>query len=506
MELSKAYTNGSLVKQEKTRDELRSLSDTNFFFFCKAILGFKDMTSQLHLDLCNFMQHRSSHKKLVLVPRGHLKTHVVTIGYTLWRVCKDPNLRVIWVNATATNAQHFLRIAAKQFETNSLLRWLYPEVIPDFKKVKWCATEIELSRDKVCAESTIEVIGISGAVTSRHYDIVIKDDIMDESIASSEVLMEDVSRWLRYGEAIYEDPSMGEDIVVGTRYSNMDIYKSMKDSGEYSVYERQAIENGVSIWPERFSLETLSGIKKNQGSYVFSSQYMNNPVDPESALFKRFNIVSPDKIPKRGVVFMTVDPATGKGQDDLAIVVSKFDQFGVEYVIDSVVGKYDPRDTATHLIRLWRLYNPVNIRIEDVAFQNVLIFYIKELCLRMGLGLPIIPLKRRGESKVKRILRLQPRFENDEIFFVSTLSNIEIIRNQVLTYSGAVIERDDFLDALSDMEENVALVPRLKQDDLVSAEITELQNSGLDASSISYWTRVINARNVSQHWVEEFVA
>ena len=91
---------------EDVRGDLRSEALKSLFFFCKVILGFSDMTRSCHVDLCDFIQagrvrlgeSAEPRKKLLLIPRGHFKSTCATIGYSLWRVCHDPNIRILISN------------------------------------------------------------------------------------------------------------------------------------------------------------------------------------------------------------------------------------------------------------------------------------------------------------------------------------------------------------------------------------------------------------------------
>jgi hypothetical protein len=62
------------------RQDLAETGRNNLYFFSKAILGFKDVRPGPHGALCRFLDDHPSRFKLVLMPRDHYKTSVVTIG------------------------------------------------------------------------------------------------------------------------------------------------------------------------------------------------------------------------------------------------------------------------------------------------------------------------------------------------------------------------------------------------------------------------------------------
>src|SRR6188508_250195 len=141
------------MEQEEIRLELRQQALASTYVMAKAVLGFKDLTPHTHGDMCKFIESKPT-RKLGLAPRDHLKTSVWTIADTVRRIAGDPNIRILLGNETSTNASHFLRRIEAVFERNLMFRWLFPEVIPDFSKVKkWSETEMLVPRSEDYPES-----------------------------------------------------------------------------------------------------------------------------------------------------------------------------------------------------------------------------------------------------------------------------------------------------------------------------------------------------------------
>ena len=101
---------------------------------------------------------------------------------------------------------------------------------------------------------------------------------------------------------------------------------------------------GKALWPDMFDSDKLLEIKKEIGTHAFSSQYMNEPLPAENALFKndwlRFYDQNPDEIAEknRGRIFMAVDPAISEAEsaDYTAIVVAAEDENENIYVLEKV--------------------------------------------------------------------------------------------------------------------------------------------------------------------------
>ena len=109
----------------------------DFFYFCREILGYKkddtyeykDLTPT-HGELARFLESQERKSKIILMPRYSFKSGMVTVGWTLWRLVLNPNLRILIYSDQATKAQGFLRGVKNHIEgrsPNSKFREFYPE-------------------------------------------------------------------------------------------------------------------------------------------------------------------------------------------------------------------------------------------------------------------------------------------------------------------------------------------------------------------------------------------
>src|SRR5262245_31202750 len=120
----------TVTEQEELRLATRERVLSSSFLFARLVLQFGDLTPHTHGPVCRVLD--SSHpRKLIVFPRDHLKTSIATIADTCRRIAKNPNIRILLGNETATNAGHFVRRIAAVFDRNETFRWLFPEIIED---------------------------------------------------------------------------------------------------------------------------------------------------------------------------------------------------------------------------------------------------------------------------------------------------------------------------------------------------------------------------------------
>ena len=138
--------------------------------------------------------------------------------------------------------------------------------------------------------------------------------------------------------------------LCGTRYDYGDVYGELAQDQKWRGYRRPAIENGEVIFPQKFSIEKLNEIRNDPtvGPYIFSCQYLLEPIDPENAMFPRrwFQYFTEWK-PGPYRSYITVDQAYSmkKEADFTVIMHSKVDSQKNLFVADYVRGHLSIGDT-----------------------------------------------------------------------------------------------------------------------------------------------------------------
>ncbi|UOF78524.1 terminase large subunit [Caudoviricetes sp.] len=248
-------------------EALRKLAQTNLYFLCKAVLGMGDLSPRFHLPLCQELDklHKPFGRRLDLWPRGHLKTHIMTIGKSIQDYLCDNNVRILLAGSSIDNSRKNLRKIKHLFESCTILHWLFPECIPDTQSSKWAENEIVLPRTKNLPETTFKAIGVGGHITGWHFDVLRKDDLIDEKTDKSPEVMEKIIDWHLLTKNLLESPTSGVDHLIGTRWSMGDLYQYIIDNErEYTVACVQAIQDNIPAWPERFHLEALLALREKE--------------------------------------------------------------------------------------------------------------------------------------------------------------------------------------------------------------------------------------------------
>ena len=264
-------------------------------------------------------------KLLALMPRGTMKSTLITIGFTIQWHLNYPEDRVGIDSETWTKSKAFLSEIVGHYEKNKKLRTIYTTLYrnedgspmyPDqnAKSDTWNTEAINLScRTRPRKEPSIDTMGIEVTKNGFHYDLIIADDLHSEKNSKTKEAIDKVKEHFKL---LYSLLDPGASLaVVGTRWDDDDLYQMIIDelADEFNFITRSAeSDDGSLFFPNRLTRKVLDNFRKVQGGYIYSCQYLNNPVDQENATFvssqfKSISIEQFNAIPHITIGF--VDPS-----------------------------------------------------------------------------------------------------------------------------------------------------------------------------------------------------
>lgn len=211
----------------------RKRYSTDFKAFAIELGIVPDAQPQPHDEVFEFISLPDKYK-LVLLPRDSFKSTIVSVAYPLWRLCYNPNLRVLIDSRTIKRSQTFLREIKTHIGRNEQFQELYG----DWKAIPgWGDEQIILPHRTMFVgtkQPSIICGGIDSPVTGGHYDIIICDDLIDETNSQSEA---GCNKAILHYKTLFPilEPE-GEMFVVGTIWSHMDVYNHIMDNEPCNFY------------------------------------------------------------------------------------------------------------------------------------------------------------------------------------------------------------------------------------------------------------------------------
>lgn len=418
---------------------------------------------------------------LLLLPRGTLKTSVVTIGFTCQIFLNYSDWRVLLDSETSTNSSGFLGEIKGHFEGNDLYRNVFHAawgVMPDAnakdKSTRWHSSAVDLAcRKKARKEPSIDTGGVDTTKNSRHYDIIIFDDLHSEINTKTKEQIDKVKEHWKLAYSLL-DPGRPA-IVIGTRWTHTDLYQDIIDehASKFNIITRQAIsDDGDLFYPTKLSGEFLAAQRERQGSYIFSCQYMNNPVDSETAKFRRDWFVKKRWNEVEGIPinwYLTIDPGgDGDNSDWAAFVISGMDYQSNLYVRYIVRAKMSEGQIVMKTFELAHKFDPKYIVVEALAGAGSSIERTyKDKQKELGEWLRIRYIKQRVKDKKERILTLAPKYEFGHVFHIVECPQLNFLEDELVKFPKA--KYDDISDAFATVLE-VATPPMRN---MVQREVTQ---------------------------------
>ena len=400
--------------------------------------------------------HLTSH--LYLMPRGTLKTSVITIGGAIQWLLNYPEDRVAIDSETVTKAQGFLTEIKGHFEENERLRdiWFalyghFPD--RDSKKKKWSTEGLVIAtRTKSRKEPSIDALGPGVARNGWHYDIAFLDDLHSELNTKTKDRIDEVKE---HRKLVYSllDPGAPQ-VVIGTRWSFGDMYQEIIDEEyeDFNFITRSALSpTGQEFYPRRLNTGVLNRFRRIQGAYLFSCQYMNNPVDDDTATFKRedFRYMSRANMADKAINWYgLVDPSyEGPYSDFCAIVIAGIDNNGRIYIKHVVRQKMTYAGIIDKMFELDAMFKLARWGLETVGTQKSIEYTLRQEERKRGKSLRVHLFKSRSATKEERIRALAPYYENHEVFHCIGMANLDHLEDELSKFPRA--KNDDVSDCFS---------------------------------------------------------
>jgi len=236
---------------------------------------------------------------LINVPPEHAKSTTITTNYVLHQIVTKPNTRVIIVSKTQGMARKFLGAIKTRLSHPSYMK-LQTAFGPNggYKAdaTQWSADMIYLGtgRDSGEKDPTVQALGFGSQIYGARADLIILDDVVMNSNAHE---WEKQIEWLQK-EVITRLGRHGKLLIVGTRVAPIDLYKMIRDGGQWTggktpftycampaVLEfDEKPENWKTLWPK-------TNIQENDIDEQFADGLYPKWDGP--SLFKRRSEVAP---------------------------------------------------------------------------------------------------------------------------------------------------------------------------------------------------------------------
>ena len=156
----------------------------------------RDETSGARLNWAPYHDDylRFIHETEAGVVFGHVemgKTQLM-IGYLIWRLGHNPNLRILFISATSTIANRVSSTIRAHIADNPRVRQVFPNLMPG---TPWTDEEFCVVRREGITSPSLRTAGVGSSIISFRFDIVVGDDIVNNDNSQTAYSRNKVRQW-----------------------------------------------------------------------------------------------------------------------------------------------------------------------------------------------------------------------------------------------------------------------------------------------------------------------
>lgn len=421
--------------------------------------------SQLHNylfeHLPQVLQQPSSVHLAIAAPRGEAKSTLVSQLFTLYCLVAQKKRYALIVMDSIDQAYPMLEAIKVELEFNQRLRVDFPEIAGQ-GRVWQAATIVTKANQKVqVAGSGKKLRGLRHG--AYRPDLVVLDDIENDEQVRSPEQRDKLHDWLKktvlplgaagdkldvvyIGTILHYDSVLNrtlsskawktakfkalirqpDDMSLWDKWEGFYLNEGEAVADAFYSQNKSAMDKGAVVsWAARPIL-TLMKIRARDGHATFDSEYQNDPLSSDDAMFANA-LTYWTELPGELVYFGALDPSLGKAgasRDPSAILVGGYHrETGKLYVIEAQVKKRLPDLIIEDVIRMQKQYQCQRWFVETVQFQEFLKDELVKRSAQRGIPVPATATKP-NTDKMLRIESLQPHMANGLILLHSSQATL----------------------------------------------------------------------------------
>ena len=331
------------AKLQQVTDEVAAkknrLEDCSLFIsYYSQASGVPLVLEQYQIDMLEVVA--TTPRLVLLLPATHGKSTIISMWYVIWRICQNPNIRIIVVMKNDNEVGMYASAIRHELERNQALIRDFGPFRPEGRDAKWSNSAIEVVHRQISTpQPTVEFASANSIeqVLGHRCDEAILDDTVTPKTTNTQSLRDsqeqmfnngintgpqplwdrdEDGKWLTKPDDIYWPDDLrpyGQPIVYwkivldGTVFHPDDLFhrkgRSPQDLQPGVVYDGHAKgwkilyydcwkhdENNVAtdepLMPSRWSREALLE-QEAQGAVDFAKRYRNIAIDEGHTVFKK---------------------------------------------------------------------------------------------------------------------------------------------------------------------------------------------------------------------------
>lgn len=243
-----------------TKADFYTEARDDFKSFVECVIGLDN--EPFHNEIDDNMAN-PLHKKIVIsFPRGHGKSTHLSVAYPLWKIAKNHNLRILLISATANVSKSFLTEIIGHVDRNeeykafsTFIDPMGKGVVPRMKnyakmRENWSGDSIVIERETLnLKDPTINAVGLFGSILSKRADIIICDDIVNQTNSATEDQRLKTVDWI-YTTVLPVLIPGGVFMYLGNTWHMDDLVARLMKDPQFDYKKRMPAIQSESLHPE----------------------------------------------------------------------------------------------------------------------------------------------------------------------------------------------------------------------------------------------------------------
>ncbi len=211
------------------------------------------------------------------------------IGYCLWRIGLNPNIRIAWCSNTYAQAERPVKAIMQMLTASKELHEVFPKLAPSSRRGdSFGVHALTVERDDVSKDPTLSTCGAFGKILGARVDLLIIDDAVDFDNTREKDQRDKFAEWV--STTLFSRLTENAQVIcVGNAWHKDDLLHRMAENKRFTSGKFPLLKpDGTSGWPGVWDNKRIE-LKREElaNPLLFARLYLCEVRDDASSRFQR---------------------------------------------------------------------------------------------------------------------------------------------------------------------------------------------------------------------------
>lgn len=237
----------------------------------------------MHKDWLKAVEENA--RTLLVGPRGHAKSSVMSLAYPCYYIGKNPGARIKVISCSDDRAYAIVFAIYRCLRTSEKFHEVFPEVVLESKRPSRSLFVRRPDKYRFLKDPTLESFGVQASAEGTRATLLILDDIISQKNSRTPGLRNMVREQFYNVHINLLEPTDSKVVYIGSVWDEDDLTVHLMQKGEdwhKCIYRID--EDFTPLWPQVWSKEKLIARCNEIGLSRFNLGFRNFPGSKQSYL------------------------------------------------------------------------------------------------------------------------------------------------------------------------------------------------------------------------------